>query len=74
MPEKTIAAFIDHGTVTDTVEHGLEAARQVIAGLGHLGIDFGCCAVQLENEGIQKFIEPYDALMQYIAKAAERGR
>jgi transaldolase len=71
MPEKTIGAFVDHGTVRDTVEDHIDAARQVIAGLGHLSIDFGCCAMQLENEGIQKFIEPYDALMQYIAKVLE---
>jgi transaldolase len=74
MPEKTIGAFIDHGTVRDTVADGLDVARQAIADLGRLGIDFGCGATQLENEGIQKFIEPYDALMQHIAKIAERGR
>jgi hypothetical protein len=32
-----------------------------------LGIDFRCVTWQLQNEGIQKFIEPYDALMQTLA-------
>jgi transketolase len=73
MPEKTIAAFLDHGTVVETVEQAVEDAVQVMGALGRLDIDFDDVATQLENEGIQKFIEPYEALMRHIGGAGHSG-
>lgn len=72
-PEKTIAAFLDHGTVAETVEEGVEDAAQVMGALGRLDIDFDDVATQLENEGIQKFIEPCEALMRHIGAAGHPG-
>ncbi len=63
LPRKTIAAFADHGEVADTVTEKLEDARRVMADLERLGIDFAQVTAQLENEGIQKFIEPFDSLL-----------
>jgi transketolase len=68
LPEETIAAFADHGEVGDTVAAGLDAARRVMEELDKAGIDFRVIAAQLENEGIQKFIEPYDALLEIIGE------
>jgi transaldolase len=54
MPEETIAAFADHGQVRkNTVEENVIEVAQTIADLEKLGIDFGCVAWQLENEGVQ---------------------
>ena len=58
MPEKTIAAFLDHGKIRETIEDGVEDAARVMADLGRLGIDFENVAAQLEDVGIRKFIEP----------------
>ena len=66
MPNQTITAFADHGTVRDTVQAGLDDARSVMANIATLGIDFHLVTEQLLNEGIQKFIEPYDSLLQAI--------
>lgn len=67
MPEETIAAFRDHGKVTkNSVEKDLEGARRTLGDLAELGIDLGCVTWQLENEGIQKFIEPYDELLKSL--------
>jgi transketolase len=75
MPEQTIAAFADHGRVADTMEQGTEEAVQVMAELEQSGIDFTQVAVQLENEGVQKFIDPFDALMASLeAKRARLAR
>ena len=63
MSRKTIAAFLDHGEVRTTVEDDLEEARKVMADVERLGISFAQVTKQLEDEGIQKFIEPYDKLM-----------
>lgn len=65
MPDQTIAAFLDHGTVAETAEQGVEDAVQVMGALNRLGVDFDYVATQLENQGIQKFIEPYEALMRH---------
>ncbi|CAI8764245.1 transketolase [Methylocaldum szegediense] len=72
MPEKTIDAFADHGAVRDTIEEGLDEANAVMNGLAKLGIDFGLVTAQLENEGVQKFIEPYDALMASLADKCQK--
>ena len=50
MPRKTIAAFMDHGVVKDTVEDGVEGARKAMADVEALGISFAQVTKQLENE------------------------
>jgi len=68
MPAETIAAFAEHGRVVDhAIETDLEEAHRVLLDLEHVGIDFACVTWQLQNEGVQKFIEPYDALLQALA-------
>jgi transaldolase len=73
MPEETIAAFADHGRVKqNTVEENVIEAAQSMTELERLGIDFRCVACQLENEGVQKFIDPFAELMRTIAEKRER--
>jgi transaldolase len=72
MPDETIAAMTDHGVVRDTMEEGLDEARQVMEDLARLGIDFHAVTEQLLVEGVQKFIEPYEALMKTLAEKRER--
>jgi transaldolase len=67
MPAETIAAFADHGkVVANTVEADVEEAHRILRDLEGVGIDLHCVTWQLQNEGVQKFIEPYDALMQAL--------
>ncbi|HEV8716068.1 MAG TPA: transaldolase [Candidatus Binatia bacterium] len=67
MPEDTIAAFADHGVVREnSVEADLEEARQIFQALDTVGVNFDCVVWQLENEGVQKFIEPFDELMRAL--------
>jgi transaldolase len=73
MPEETIAAFADHGRIKkNTVEDGLAEAAQIMADLESIGIDFNCVTWQLENEGVQKFIDPFAELMRTIADKRQR--
>lgn len=67
MPEATIDAFNDHGTVAPTLEEGLNEARTRLTGLERVGIDLACVTWQLLNEGVQKFIDPYDALLAALS-------
>lgn len=67
LPEDTSDAFADHGRVTENaVTHGIEQARSVFNQLQRVGIDMDAVTTQLENEGIQKFIDPYDTLLNTI--------
>lgn len=63
---KTIDAFADHGVVNDTIGDDLDQAQSVMHELGELGIDIHLVTEQLLNEGIQKFIDPYDAMLDAI--------
>ena len=66
MPLNTIQGFLDHGMVRDTIEVGVDDSRHVMADLERLGIHFTAVATQLEDEGIEKFIEPFDQLLHHI--------
>ena len=73
MPEETIAAFADHGKIAaDTIESAVDGARQTMADLERAGIHFRNAASQLEEEGIQKFVDPFDQLMKSLND--KRGR
>ncbi|MGR6036317.1 MAG: transaldolase [Candidatus Nitrosoglobus sp.] len=67
MPEKTITAFANHGAVAETIEENLEEAQKTASDLAQVGIDFKEVTAQLEKEGVQKFIDPYDALLELLA-------
>src|SRR5262249_39507284 len=62
MPQSTIAAFADHGTVRETISKGIKEASRNIKSVREVGIDLKEVTDQLENEGIQKFIEAHGAL------------
>jgi transaldolase/glucose-6-phosphate isomerase len=68
MPEHTISLFAAHGIVApDTIEKGVEEARKHVEDLAAAGVDLDFMARQLVNEGVEKFIEPFDLLIQSIA-------
>ena len=68
LPDETIAAFADHGRLKkNSIEDGLDEAKGLFAQLKKHDIDIAQVTQQLENEGIQKFIEPYNKLMTSIA-------
>jgi len=70
MPEKTAAAFDEHGRVEETLTGATAEAEQVMEGLKRLGIDFDAITYQLVGEGVQKFIDPYDELLQRLGERA----
>lgn len=66
MPAATAAAFADHGKPGKNLTRAVPAARKALKDLKVLGIDLKRVTWQLENEGIQKFIEPFDKLLGNI--------
>jgi len=67
MPADTIAAFADHGVVEPTVEANLDQAHQILRDLEDVGINLDYVTQRLQDEGVQKFIDPYDALMDALS-------
>ncbi|MBL8225392.1 MAG: transaldolase [Chromatiales bacterium] len=68
MPLATAAAFGDHGKPARTLVRGVPDARRALRELKAAGIDLRYVTWQLENDGIQKFIEPYAKLLAGIEK------
>ncbi len=73
MPEETIAAFADHGTAeAGTIEKDIDEAQRIFRDLEKVGVDLDSVTRQLVNEGIQKFIEPFDKLMTVLTEKRQR--
>lgn len=69
MTEDTMAAFADHGKVVpNSIETAVEEAKKLVfQDLPAVGIALDHVTWQLQHEGIQKFREPFDALMRLLA-------
>lgn len=63
VPMETLEAFRNHGTAASRLEEDLDEVRRVPAQLAALGIDLDGASRQLAEEGVRKFIEPYDKLL-----------
>ncbi len=66
LPDETIDAFRDHGRVADTLENDLEGQKQCHARLEKIGISLTEVTDTLVAEGIEKFNQPFDALMKEL--------
>jgi transaldolase len=72
MPEDTVLAFQDHGTVARTLDEGVEEAREVFRQVAEAGVDVDDVTATLEREGVEKFSESFAELLDGIrAKSGE---
>jgi transaldolase len=72
MPPETVEAFADHGEVRgDTVREGVGKAARLFDKLRDAGIDYDDVVETLEDEGVRKFTESFDNLIDGIR--AKRG-
>jgi transaldolase len=71
MPEETIEAFQDHGKVAETLTQGVDEARKLFDDLRDAGVDYDDVSDTLEREGVQKFSDSFDELLDGIK--AKRG-
>jgi transaldolase len=66
LPPNTIEACADHCDVASRIETDVESAQQLIATLPDLGLDLDQVMAELLDEGIDKFIQPFDKLMDAL--------
>jgi transaldolase len=73
VPKDTLNAYRDHGDPASRLEDGLEEARYQLYQLDDvLGINLNDITKQLEEEGIQKFVKPFDSLMKVIGEKSQQ--
>ncbi len=72
MPLETLQAYRDHGNPAARLPGALRDAELRRQELERAQIDLEKIAVQLEREGIQKFIAPYDSLLHQLESKRRR--
>jgi len=72
VPPATLKAVLNHGNVSNTLESGVDEAREEMNLLSKVGVDFGKITEQLEDEGVSKFTKSIDTLYEKIAQKRER--
>ncbi|NCG37630.1 MAG: transaldolase, partial [Actinobacteria bacterium] len=70
LPDNTLEAFKDHGTVARTIDFDVKAARAVIDELATLGVDMVEVTQQLEDEGVAAFEKSFDELLGALSEKA----
>ncbi len=73
IPDATLEAFDDHGTVARTVDADLDAAQDTWARLGGL-VDMADVAAVLEAEGVTSFEKSFDELLGVLDNRAAEFR
>ncbi|MBT3248697.1 MAG: transaldolase [Actinobacteria bacterium] len=68
LPDNTLAAFADHGTVARTVDADPAQAHQVLASLEALGVSMEDVSQVLEDEGVAAFVKSFDDLLANLAE------
>ena len=66
LPPATLVAFREHGVAEPTIEQGLSAARAQLEALEELGISMDRVTSQLETEGVGKFAESFEGLLETL--------
>jgi len=72
MPPATLNAFLDHGSVANTVGNDLDGARSRMAALSGLNIDLAAVTERLQDEGVVAFANAFTALMQSISEKRQQ--
>ena len=76
MPDATVEAFLDHGTVDRTIDQGVDEARASLEALAGAGVDMDDVSVVLERQGVASFLDSWNKLLGSLEEkaAATAGR
>jgi transaldolase len=73
-PVETVNAYRDHGNPKARLESDVAEAARVLRRLLELGINLDKVTQQLEDEGVEKFNQPFDKLMETLAQRLPQGQ
>jgi transaldolase len=69
MPQSTLDAFLDHGSVTsDAITAQMESASKILSALSALGISLESITDALEADGVKKFEDAWISLLADVQK------
>ena len=71
MPEETIKAYQDHGSPQARLQSDLQDAHALLDELERVGVDYDDVTDTLEREGVEKFSESFEELMQALRAKRE---
>jgi transaldolase len=71
MPEETIKAYQDHGSPQPRLQSGVEDAERLLVELERVGVDYDDVTATLEREGVEKFSESFEQLLQALRAKQE---
>ena len=72
VPLETLDAYRDHGEPKARLERDVAEAARVLKRLPELGINLDKVTQQLEDEGVTKFNQPFDKLMETLSQRSSR--
>lgn len=67
LPDKTLAALVDHGKAALTLEAGTEEAAAQLAALAHLGVSMDAVGERLQVDGVGSFEASFTQLLEQTA-------
>jgi transaldolase len=68
MPEKTLAAFADHGEVGELLSPDGDDADEILAAFNEAGIDTDALAVKLQRDGAEAFSKSWRDMLETLSK------
>jgi transaldolase len=71
VPENTLEAFLDHGTVQETITADADEAQRIIDSFQGLGIDINDICAKLLEDGVVAFEQSFDSLLSAIEKKTQ---
>jgi transaldolase len=72
LPETTIAAFEDHGTIARTIDRGVDAADALLRTLAEVGVDMDDVGRTLEEQGVASFHQSFDHVLHALHSKARQ--
>ena len=74
MPDNTIEAFIEHGSIARTIDSDPARAQSILDAVAAVGIDLEVVAHTLEEEGVAAFVKSFDELIGSLTAKADSLR
>jgi transaldolase len=74
LPDQTLEAFADHGTLARRIDVDVDEARDRWQRLENVGIDMTEVATVLEREGVASFAKSFDELIDALGTKADELR
>ncbi len=66
MPLETLEAYDDHGRPAARLAEGMDESAHMLRQLAEVGIDLQAATEQLVAEGVEKFVVPFDRLLESV--------